>query len=173
MKRLILICGPNGVGKSTVCRELTGRLGHTAFIDSDACRFMVPFSFSQEEVSVILSNISTMMINYFGLSTVSNVLFQYGFHGVRKAIFDRILKTVSEAGVQYAFCPVILHCSLEENIRRMREDGRDPDRINRAVSHTRALYDAYPFPRIDTTGMSVSQTVEAVMKVLSDTYPMV
>ena len=171
VKRLILICGANGIGKSTACKALAETLGQTAYIDSDYCRFMYPFSFTQEEVAVVISNISTMMINYFRLSTIENVLFQYGFHGIRKSIFDSIRRELSMAGIVYEFCPIILRCSLEENIRRMQNDGRDTQRIKRAIENTRAIYDAYDFPRLDITHLTVSQTVAEIMNILASTYP--
>ena len=33
MKRLIFICGPNGVGKSTTCRRLNEKLFHSAQVE--------------------------------------------------------------------------------------------------------------------------------------------
>ena len=37
MKRLYLIGGPMGVGKTTVCRELQKRLDRSVFLDGDWC----------------------------------------------------------------------------------------------------------------------------------------
>ncbi len=160
MKRLILIVGPNGTGKSASCKALVERLPKSAYIDSDYCRYMNPFSFSDEEIEVVISNISTMMINYFQLSTIENVIFQYGFHGVRKQIFDSILNKLAASNISYTFCPFILECSLEENIKRMRKDGRDEERINRAIQKTRGIYSEYSYPRIDTTYLTPEETAE-------------
>ena len=166
MKRLILVCGANGIGKSTACRNLVEIFPPSAYIDSDYCRFMNPFSFSKEEVAVVVSNISNMMINYFKLDTIGNVIFQYGFHGVRRQIFKEILALLDENRIEYEFCPIILECSLEENIRRMQNDGRDSERINRAIENTRDIYDELPYPRINVTHLSPEQTAFKIKEML-------
>ena len=168
MKRLILVCGANGIGKSTACKHLVEIFPASAYIDSDYCRYMNPFSFSQEEVDVVVSNISNMMINFFRLATINNVIFQYGFHGVRKQIFKEILLQLDKNGIVYEFCPVILVCSLEENIRRMRNDNRDAERIDRAIANTRAIYDELDYPRIDVTQLSPQKTAGKIKEIIEN-----
>ena len=168
MKKLILVCGANGIGKSTACRNLIEILPSSAYIDSDYCRYMNPFSFQEEEVAAVVSNISNMMKNYFGLRTIENVIFQYGFHGVRKQIFRKILASLDESGIEYAFCPIILECNLEENMRRMQHDNRSPERINSAITKTRGIYDEMCYPRIDTTQLSPEETALKIKEIVDD-----
>jgi cytidylate kinase len=168
MKNLILICGPNGVGKSSACMQLVQALDHAAYIDSDWCRVMHPFTFNPETIHIIKSNIVAMMTNYFQSSLIENVIFQYGFHGPRKQIFDGIQRELHTQGISYQFCPILLTCDVAENIARMRMDGRDEERIQRALQNTRDLYDVYDYPCIDTTLLSVSQTVDQMLKILSE-----
>lgn len=167
MKKLILICGANGIGKSTACKALTEALDKTAYIDSDWCRFIHPFAFTDETIAVVKSNILALMLNYFSCSIVETVVFQYGFHGPRKQLFDDLLQSLRDRGVPFAFCPVILECSEEENIARMKRDGRDGGRIARAVRDTRHIYAGYDYPRIDTTHLTVMETVEKIKSVLN------
>lgn len=42
-KKLIFICGPNGVGKSTTGGELISHIDNSAFVDSDLCALRNPF----------------------------------------------------------------------------------------------------------------------------------
>ena len=170
MKKLILVCGANGVGKSTACKALTKKLPKSAFIDSDYCRYMNPFSFTNEEINIVVSNISTMMINYFRCSSIENIIFQYGFHGVRKQIFASILNKITQNGIEYLFCPIILFCELEENIRRMRNDYRDEERIQRAIEKTRSIYGEHDYPKIDTTLLSAEDTAERMVDVITREY---
>ena len=166
MKKLILVIGANGIGKSTACKALVAIFPSSSYIDSDYFRYMNPFSFSREEIAVIVSNISTIMIKYFNLSTINNVIFQYGFHGVRKQIFEAILSVLDENEIEYEFCPILLECDLEENIRRMKNDNRDSDRINRALENTRNIYDDLPYPRINTTLLSPEETANEMKKII-------
>lgn len=45
MKKLILILGPNGVGKTTTAKILLQKLSKCAYVDADWCRAMNPFPF--------------------------------------------------------------------------------------------------------------------------------
>jgi len=168
LKRLILICGANGIGKSTACKQLNEKLPRSAYIDSDYCRQMNPFSFTDEEIQIIISNISTMMVNYFRCTTIDNVIFQYGFHGVRKQIFASILDVLSAYNITYHFCPIILCCELDENLRRMKNDNRNKEQILRAIEKTRDIYDDYNYPKIDSTHLSIDETVSKIMDVLKN-----
>jgi len=167
IKRLILVCGPNGVGKTTACKSLLEALPRSAYIDSDWCRAMNPFSFDEETIQIIKANIVALMTNYLRSSFIENVIFQYGFHGPRREIFDDIIEALDNNRISYQFCPVILRCDLQENIERMKRDGRDDERIRRAIENTRHIYDAYDYPSIDTTGLSVPQTVDRILGILS------
>lgn len=47
-KRLYLLGGPMGVGKTTVCRLLQGRLPHCVIPDGDRCWDARPFTVNTE-----------------------------------------------------------------------------------------------------------------------------
>lgn len=170
MKNLILVCGANGVGKSSACKALIEIMPGSAYIDSDYCRYMNPFRFTEEEIKIVVSNISTMMVNYFSCSTIEHVIFQYGFHGVRKRIFADILGVLDAETVPYNFCPIILECEREENIRRMKNDHRDNVRIERALEYTRSIYDEYDYPRIDGTRLTVKESAIHIKEALMAAY---
>ena len=131
---------------------------------------MNPFSFDTETIRIIQSNIVALMTNYFGCSFIDNVIFQYGLHGPRRQMLDEIMSELGRNGISFRFCPVILKCDLAENIERMRRDGRDDERIERAVMNTRDIYDAYDYPVVDTTNLSVSQTVDRMLDILALYY---
>lgn len=93
-------------------------------------------------------------------------MFPYGFHGMRRAIFEGVLEELKRQGLDYEFCPVVMECGLEENIRRMRADRRDEARIQRAVANTRHIYENVPYSRIDVTRLTVSESAETILKLL-------
>jgi len=48
----------------------------------------------------------------------------------------------------------------------MKQNGRSEERLRRAAMNTRSLYEAYPYPRIDGTDLSVEETVDEILKLL-------
>lgn len=165
MKRLILILGPNGVGKSTASAVLLSRIPGSAYIESDSLRMMNPGSFSEEAIFVQKRNILALMRNYLSASFINNIIFPYGLHGHRKKLLDEIL---SELHSDYNFevYTVLLTCTEEENIRRMKNDSRDEERIRRAITNTRAIYYEVDCQKIDVTNLTPEVTAERIIECL-------
>jgi len=163
MKKLVFIHGPNGVGKSTLCKVLNSKIQNSAWLESEWCRMTNPFVFNDEIIKMIEKNISFMLRSYLDCSTLEYIIFNYGFHGPRKQIFDNILRNLSD--IDYQLISITVSCSYEENRLRMIKDGRDEDRISRALA-VRGIYDHLDNPTIDTTHMSVEETVYGVLEIL-------
>jgi cytidylate kinase len=165
MKNLIFIHGPNGVGKSTLCKSLFSRLQNSAWLESEWCRMITPFTFNDEIIELVEKNLFFMLRSYLECSSIEYVIFSYGLHGPRKQIFDNILKKLSD--IDYKLIPIIVTCSYEENRRRMIKDTRDEERINRALS-ARSIYEGLDSPIIDSTDLSVDETVNRVLEIIDD-----
>lgn len=168
MKKLVLIIGPNGVGKTTTAQALLKRCPHCAYVDSDCCRAIHPFSLTEATKKTVTDNIFSLLKNYLLCREIETVLFTYGFHGERKEIFDEVLRRLKEEGIVFTLCPVVLKCSLEENRKRMAHDGRDKVRIERGIVNTFHFYDNYACPVIDSTELSPEQTADEIMKGLTE-----
>ncbi len=164
MKQLIVIIGPNGVGKSTTARNIVERYENTAYVDSDWCRVMNPFEFTEVTKETIAQNIYSLIYNYLSCDAISTVVFTYGWHGARKEIYDKVIQRLKTSGLDFKEQIIILKCSKEENIKRAFHDGRDEERVKRGIDLTFALYDDYAYPVIDTTDMTPSQAAECVIR---------
>ena len=57
MKKLILIIGPNGVGKTTTAKILLQKLSKCAYVDADWCRAINPFPFMYLKIFIHYSKI--------------------------------------------------------------------------------------------------------------------
>lgn len=161
MKNLLFLCGPNGIGKTTICKEIIKQLPNSAYVDSDSCRIMNPFVLNDETIPTIAKNISDLLCNYLNCPSVNTVVFSYGFHGRRKEVFQSVLKSLSS--IEHNFIPFLLWCSEEENIRRMVSDRRSPERIQRAINESRLSFVDITYPKIDTTNLSVVDTVKTIL----------
>ena len=63
-KKLIVIIGPNGVGKSSAAKKLVTHCSKSAFVDSHWCRVMNPFPFTEGTKKVVTDNIFCFIRNY-------------------------------------------------------------------------------------------------------------
>lgn len=68
MKKLILVNGTMGVGKTTTCNELLNILQPSIFLDGDWCMNMKPFVPTEEAKDIIISNITYMLRNFLSYS---------------------------------------------------------------------------------------------------------
>lgn len=160
MKNLLFLCGPNGIGKTTIGKEIVKILPNSAYVDSDPCRLMNPFDLNDDTIPTVSENISGMILNYFHCPVVQTVLFSYGFHGRRKEVFERVLGRISV--FQHRFIPYLLWCSEEENRKRMKIDHRDQARMERAIEISRKAYQNIPYQRLDITDLTAVQAAERI-----------
>ena len=163
MNTFVFITGPNGVGKSTVCKAIHHRLSHSAWLESEWCRMTNPFILNEETISLTTNNITHMLRSYLACAWLDYVIFSYGFHGPRQQIWETVLRNLGD--IPYTFVPITLTCGEEGHIARMTGDGRDQARIQRALAG-RYLYDALPYPTIDTTHLTVNQTADRVIEIV-------
>lgn len=164
MKKLIVIIGPNGVGKSSAAKSLLARCPRSAFVDSDWCRVTNPFPFTEETKKSVTDNIFCLIRNYLQCRDIDYVIFTYGFHGERKAIFDEVSNRLQEK-IDFEYYIIILKCSLDENIRRMIADGREENRIKRGIDNTFHFYDRYDYPSIETTALEIDQVADCIAEI--------
>jgi adenylate kinase family enzyme len=164
VKKLIFIHGPNGVGKSTLCSRLHKSIDNSAWLESEWCRNTNPFVFNEEIELMVEKNITFLIKNYLECSMIEYVIFNWGFHGPRKKIFSRIIENLKDK--EYELIPITITCSEEENIKRMTKDERDEERIKRAIE-IRGIYEGLNNPIIDTTNMTVEETVEKAIEILN------
>ena len=168
-KKLIFICGPNGVGKSTTGRELFSNIDNSTFVDSDLCALRNPF-INDEGIDIGRQFMQFMLTKYLESSSYESIIWAYGFHGHRKDNFKQIMIELRKLNIEFDFIPIILTCDLEENIRRMQCDNRDEPRIDRAIKNTRTIYNNYPFPSINTTKFTLKEAVDEIKKIIEDDH---
>ncbi len=118
------------------------------------------------ELTAVRHNLLALMRNYFECPAIETVVFPYGFHGHRRQLFTQLLDALRR-DIRFLLCPVVLECSEAENLRRMRADGRDEARIARALDNSRGIYENVPYPRLDVTDLTVAETAERILALVS------
>ena len=64
MKKLYLIGGTMGVGKTTVCQKLKSELNNSVFLDGDWCWDASPFRVTEETKAMVTDNICHLLNNF-------------------------------------------------------------------------------------------------------------
>lgn len=162
IKKVVVLIGPNGVGKSTTAKTFMQQHTKCAYIDSDYCRAINPFPFTPATKKAVTENIYCLFRNYLLCTDIEMVVFPYGFHGERKEIFNTVMKRLTDDGISFEITTIVLKCSLEENIKRAEADGRNKERIEGGIKNTFNFYDDFTEPSIDTTGLSPEEVVKQI-----------
>ena len=97
MKRLYLIGGPMGVGKTTVCQELK-RLTIDIRIDGDWCWDMEPFQVTAETKAMVQENIAFLLGQFLRCSAYETVIFCWVMH--QREIIQELLASLPLEGVE-------------------------------------------------------------------------
>ena len=165
MKRLILIGGPMGVGKTTVCKELMERLAPAAFLDGDWCWYMSPFLVNDETKAMVKDNITAVLDRYLQSPELENVIFGWVLH--EQEILDELLSRLHTNGVDVKV--VTLMCTEKTLRQRLQRDVltglREKSVIERAVDRL-ACCEKLPYTKIWTDGLSVGEVVGRVLDLL-------
>lgn len=77
MKKLIIINGPMGIGKTTVCQELKHLIAPCFYLDGDWAWMMEPFTVTEENKEMVIQNIRFLLQNYLENDFAQNVLFSW------------------------------------------------------------------------------------------------
>ena len=162
MKKVIVLVGPNGAGKSTAAEIFMRRHEKCAYIESESCRAINPFSLTPLTKKVVIENIYCLFKNYLLCADIEMVIFPFGFHGERKEIFDTVMKRLKDDGIQFETITIVLKCALEENIKRALADGREQARIERGIKNTFHFYDEFDGQCIDTTYLSPEEVANQI-----------
>ena len=98
MKRLYLIGGPMGVGKTTVCQELKRLTAPSVFLDGDWCWDMEPFQVTEEIKRMVQENIAFLLGQFLRCSAYETVIFCWVMH--QQEILDSLLGALPLKGVE-------------------------------------------------------------------------
>ena len=156
MKRLIVVAGPMGVGKTTACRELHRRLPRSAFLDGDWCWDLHPFTVNAQTKAMVLDNICHLLNNFLRCDACESIIFCWVIP--EQAILDAILARLDLRGVGlHCFALVAEAEVLRERLRRDVECGlRDEDVILRSLAYL-GKYASLDVGRLDVRAMSPAE----------------
>ena len=167
MKHLYMIGGPMGVGKTAVCQQLKIQLDRCAFLDGDWCWDMHPFVVNEETKALVTGNIVHMLSGFLGCSAFDHIIFCWVMH--EQSIIDGILSQLPLKNC--AIHTISLTCDEKALRARLQKDIdaglRTSDVIDRSLARL-PLYDSLDTKRIDTSSMTIKETVQAIRSMAGD-----
>ena len=166
MKRLILINGTMGVGKSAVSRCIQRLLPACALLDGDWCWNVHPFFVTEESKRRVIDHIVTVLRGYLGCADVENIVFCWVMQ--RRGIAESILARLPLGDVKVD--RFTLTASPEAVVARLRGDIaaglRDEDVIARSVAYLPFYAQDMGSVRLATDGMSAEETAREIVRSL-------
>ena len=152
MKRLFMLCGPMGVGKTTIGRALRDFLPDCAFLDGDWCWDMHPFRVTAETKEMGLDNIVHVLNGFLRCSALQNVVFCWVLH--EQSTIDQILSRLELN--EWKIISVSLMCTENELVSRLQRDIdagiRSSDVIARSLERLQH-YSGIDSVKVDVTYM--------------------
>lgn len=167
IKKLIIINGTMGVGKSTVCENIYKNLNNCAWLDGDWCAMINPFIISSENKNIVISNISHILNNFLQSSSIEYVIFNWLIES--EDIKDLILNNINSKN--FKLYRITLTCSIEELIKRIGRDvlagKRSRETINKSLERT-SLYEKMDTYKIDTSNLNINEITNKIMNIIKN-----
>lgn len=165
-KKLIIINGVMGVGKTTISKALYKKLDNSFWLDGDNCWMMNPFEVTDENKFMVLDNISYILNNFIKNSKSKYIIFNWVIH--TEYIMKDILNKIDSSSVDVY--KITLMCSKENLINRINKDIklglRYEDNIKRSLDRLE-LYNKMDTIKIDTSNKSIEDIVDEIKVILS------
>ena len=164
MKKLYLIGGTMGIGKTTTCQILKRKLDRSVFIDGDWCWDMHPFMVNEETKKLVLENICMLLNNDLKCSVFDHIIFCWVMH--EQSIIDDLLSHLDLKDVKVISISLVCQKeALEKRIQKDIDRGiRKPDVLARSVERLE-MYQKLNTYKIDVSNKTIEEIVKEIIKV--------
>jgi len=163
MKKLYIIGGTIGVGKTTTCQILKKKLYNSVFLDGDWCWDSYPFQVTKETKKIVLDNICYLLNNFIHCPAYEHVIFCWVMD--RQEIINTILERLDTTNCVVKVISLV--CSEDELIKRLEKDVtlglRNQDIIVKSLMRL-PLYDDVQSIKIDCTNKTPEEVAELIAK---------
>lgn len=161
-KKMVIVNGPMGVGKTTVCNCLKQRLQPCFFLDGDWCWDMAPFTVSEENKKMVVGNIVYLLNSFLENPFSETVLFCWVLpdETMINEITGRLTKT------SFSEIRISLICSPEILVQRLKQRKNiKKEIIERSLAYL-PEYQNMNTLKINTDKLSAVQTARQIYKII-------
>ncbi len=164
-KKLIIINGTMGVGKTATCKELNKKLENSVWLDGDWCWMMNPFKVNDENKKMVINNITYLLRSFLTNSSIKYIIFNWVIHV--ENIFSDVLEPLND--LDFEVVKISLTCSEEALKKRILQDVkvnlREEACISRSIERLK-MYENMTTEKIDTSNLSILETVDKIIKII-------
>lgn len=133
MKKIILIGGPMGAGKTTLAKVLNQKLTNSVMLDGDWCWQMNPFTVNDENKKMVMKNIHFMLNSFLANSQLEYIIFCWVMD--EQTIIDDVVNGLHLDDAKVV--PVSLLPSLKKLTSNIQKDiadqKRQPEDLQRSL----------------------------------------
>lgn len=160
-KRLYLISGTMGIGKTSVCQSLKRKLENAVFLDGDWCWDADPIQVNSETKRMVLGNICYLLNSFLHCSAYNHILFCWVMH--EQNIIDDIVTHLDLTNCDVKLISLICRSDvLADRLERDIKAGlRQKDVLVRSIERL-PLYDLLNTTKIDVSDLSIEETAKVI-----------
>ena len=158
-KKLVIVNGAPGIGKTITCRELQRLLDKSVWLDGDWCWMTNPWIVTEETKRMAEENIAFLLDNFLKCSEYKYVLFSWIFRS--DEVFNHILERLQETN--FVLQKFTLTCNENTFKDRLKAAGREKDKIAGCLESLHSC-DVTDSLKIDTT----QKSIELVARIIHD-----
>ena len=163
MKKVYIIGGTMGVGKTSVCQRLKQELNHSVFLDGDWCWDAHPFQVTEETKNMVMENICFLLNQFIQCSAYENIIFCWVMH--EQSIIDTILAKLDKKDCEMKV--ISLTCDKKTLVQRLSLDVAKGIRLEDVIERSclrLPMYERLNTIKIDTTSKTIERVVDEIVK---------
>lgn len=161
MKKLYLIGGTMGVGKTSVSQQLKKDLPNSVFLDGDWCWDSSPFQVTEETKAMVTDNICHLLNNFLCCSSYENIIFCWVMH--EQFIIDSIVERLNTENCNVKCISLTTDEATLRNrlLSDINAGIRTEDVIERSVARI-SKYQSLNTIKIDTVNRTIQQVADEI-----------
>ena len=158
-KKLVIVNGPPGIGKTATCRVLQQLLQRSVWLDGDWCWMANPWVVTEETMEMAENNMAFLLNSFLNCSEYEVVLYSWIFRS--DEVFRKILNRLKTKDFILYKCT--LTCRPDVFRKRLLDAGREESKIPMCIE---SLYqcEQTETEKVDTA----EKPVEEVARILRD-----
>ena len=161
MKKLLMVAGPAGVGKTTVCQRIFKEINGCAWLDGDWCWMVNPYpGKTDEQKTYSLESFGRILDGYFNDINTRIVLFSWMIQW--DYMFDLVTSMI--AYKDFELIKIVLVCEANVFTERLINGNRSEDKIYNLDDMEK--YRSLNAHIIDTTSLSVCDTANIIISLI-------